>query len=155
MSSLDLSNPALALSFLPTSLSVIQLLPSQTVPQALLTALAGTDDAGEGPAFISLTRTPTEKSIILPTALFEQLYPPSVGFPHFSPPPSTIDRLFTVHRQASRDLRPLERPNRRRTTRLVAFGDSSRAHSPAQGGERSHLRLVDMGYRLRPDQRGE
>ncbi|GAA5873114.1 hypothetical protein JCM8547_006796 [Rhodosporidiobolus lusitaniae] len=76
LSSLDLSNPALALSFLPTPLSVIQLRPSQAVPQALLAALAGNGGL-EAPAFVSLTRTPKEKSIILPTELFQQLYPPS------------------------------------------------------------------------------
>ncbi|GAA5888519.1 hypothetical protein JCM6882_008981 [Rhodosporidiobolus microsporus] len=76
MSSLDLSNPALQLSFLPTPLSVIQLRPSQPIPAALLAVLAGTDGQ-EASAFVSLTRTPAETSIILPTAMLGELYPSS------------------------------------------------------------------------------
>ncbi|BGP33411.1 hypothetical protein JCM10296v2_005212 [Rhodotorula toruloides] len=72
MASLDLSNPALALSFLPTTLSVIQLQPSEPIPVALVTVLAG---QGEDQAFVSLTRTPAETSIVLPAPLFERLYP--------------------------------------------------------------------------------
>ncbi|BGO92743.1 hypothetical protein NBRC10512_007861 [Rhodotorula toruloides] len=77
MTALDLSNPALALSFLPTMLSVIQLPPSEPIPTELVAILAG---QGEEQAFVSLTRTPAETSVVLPTPLFERLYP--------SPPPA-------------------------------------------------------------------
>ncbi|GAA5843975.1 hypothetical protein JCM11251_005928 [Rhodosporidiobolus azoricus] len=73
---LDLTNSALALSFLPTPLSVIQIKPSQTVPAALLAVLAGTDGQ-HADAFVSLTRTPAEISMILPTSLLVELYPTS------------------------------------------------------------------------------
>ncbi|GAA6028509.1 hypothetical protein JCM8097_007256 [Rhodosporidiobolus ruineniae] len=76
MAALDLSNPALALSFLPTPLSVIQLRPSQAVPPALLAVLAGAEGA-EAASFVSLTRTTAETSIILPAALLQELYPAS------------------------------------------------------------------------------
>ncbi|GAA5986157.1 hypothetical protein JCM11641_004730 [Rhodosporidiobolus odoratus] len=76
MSALDLTNPALALSFLPTSLSIVQLRPSQTVPARLLAILAGGEGV-EDAAFVSLTRTPAETSIILPTELLEEMYPAS------------------------------------------------------------------------------
>ncbi|GAA5950450.1 hypothetical protein JCM10213_003582 [Rhodosporidiobolus nylandii] len=78
MASLDLSNPALALSFLPTPLSVIQLKTTQPVPRELLAVLAGGEGAEEA-AFISLTRTPAETSIILPTEVCERLYPASAS----------------------------------------------------------------------------
>ncbi|BGP49599.1 hypothetical protein JCM10450v2_005496 [Rhodotorula kratochvilovae] len=77
MPSLDLSNPALALSFLSTPLSIIQLrLASQPLPAKLLQALTG---EGSAHAFVSVTRCPDETSIILPTALLEELYPPSAA----------------------------------------------------------------------------
>ncbi|GAA6055203.1 hypothetical protein JCM3770_000709 [Rhodotorula araucariae] len=74
MASLNLSNPALALSFLSTPLSIIQLRPSQPLPVKLLQALTG---HGGDQAFVSVTRCPEETSIILPTALLGELYPPS------------------------------------------------------------------------------
>lgn len=86
MAALDLSNPALQLSFLPTRLSVIQLAPSQTIPAKLVQAVTS---AGPGHEFVSVTRCPDEISIILPTSLFEELYPPSV---RSSLPPSRSPR---------------------------------------------------------------
>ncbi|GAA5904708.1 hypothetical protein JCM8208_001332 [Rhodotorula glutinis] len=74
MAALDLSNPALQLSFLPTRLSVVQLAPSQAIPAKLVQAVTS---AGPGHEFVSITRCPDEISIILPTSLFEELYPPS------------------------------------------------------------------------------
>ncbi|GAA5957155.1 hypothetical protein JCM21900_003113 [Sporobolomyces salmonicolor] len=82
MATLNLSNPALALSFSPVPLAVIQLKPSQPVPAALLSLLSG----GEGvevPSFLSFTRTPVETSVILPSSLLAELYPPtSTKQPH-------------------------------------------------------------------------
>lgn len=75
MAALDLSSPALELSFLPTPLSVIQLKPSQAIPSKLLQALTG---AGDAHSFVSITRCPDEISIILPASQFEELYPPTV-----------------------------------------------------------------------------
>ncbi|TNY19348.1 ACT domain-containing protein [Rhodotorula diobovata] len=74
MAALDLSSPALELSFLPTPLSVIQLKPSQAIPSKLLQALTG---AGDAHSFVSITRCPDEISIILPASQFEELYPPT------------------------------------------------------------------------------
>ena len=77
--SLDLSNPALQLSFLPTPLSVIQLKPSAPIPEALLTVLAGGSSSPSPPPFLSFTRTPHETSIILATSTFNSLYPASAN----------------------------------------------------------------------------
>jgi uncharacterized protein len=74
---LDLKNPALELSLLPTPLSIIQLTPTSLIPPALLTILAGGAPSPSPPPFISFTRTPTETSIILPTTLYSSLYPPT------------------------------------------------------------------------------
>ncbi|GAA5946968.1 hypothetical protein JCM3775_005060 [Rhodotorula graminis] len=73
MATLDLSNPALELSFLPTQLSVIQLAPSRAIPPKLVEAVtsAGPDD------FVSITRCPDEISVILATTLLDELYPPT------------------------------------------------------------------------------
>lgn len=75
MAGLDLSNPALVLSFLPTPLSVIQLQPSDSIPAELVAVLTG---QGEEAECVSLTRTPVEFSVVLPTPLFERLYPSPV-----------------------------------------------------------------------------
>ncbi|BGP00955.1 hypothetical protein RTG_02756 [Rhodotorula toruloides ATCC 204091] len=72
MAALDLSNPALALSFLPTTLSVIKLDRSEPIATELVAVLTGQADEQ---AFVSLTRTSEETSIVLPTSLFEHLLP--------------------------------------------------------------------------------
>ncbi|GAA6015735.1 hypothetical protein JCM10207_008780 [Rhodosporidiobolus poonsookiae] len=69
----DLSNPALALSFLPLTLDIVQLRPSQAVPPKLLAVLAG-EGGSEAAEFVSLTRTPAETSIIAPTTLSEEIW---------------------------------------------------------------------------------
>ncbi|GJN92755.1 hypothetical protein Rhopal_005793-T1 [Rhodotorula paludigena] len=85
MAALDLTNPALALSYLPTPLTVFQLRPDQPVPPALLDALI---DARGEQSFVSVTRCKDELSVIVPTALFEELYPSSAAEqPHESAGP--------------------------------------------------------------------
>lgn len=80
---LDLSNPALELSFLPTPLYIIQLKPSAPIPPALLAVLAGGPSSPNPPPFLSFTRTPHETSIILPSDLCNSIYPPKgVEQPH-------------------------------------------------------------------------
>ncbi|BGP25852.1 hypothetical protein JCM10295v2_004791 [Rhodotorula toruloides] len=71
MAALDLSNPALVLSFVPAPLTVIQLQPDEPIPTELIAVLAG---QAEEHAFVSLTRTSEETSIVLPTSLFSRLY---------------------------------------------------------------------------------
>lgn len=78
MAALDLSNPALALSFLPTTLSVIKLDRSEPIATELVAVLTGQADEQ---AFVSLTRTSEETSIVLPTSLFEHLLPILVRIP--------------------------------------------------------------------------
>ncbi|GAA5981590.1 hypothetical protein JCM5350_008034 [Sporobolomyces pararoseus] len=70
---LDLSQPALRLSFSPTPLSIIQFSASQRTPKPLVDLLTSETSL----PFLSITRTPTETSIIVPTKVVEELYSPS------------------------------------------------------------------------------
>ncbi|GAA5834654.1 hypothetical protein JCM3766R1_003631 [Sporobolomyces carnicolor] len=66
---LDLSQPALRLSFSPTRLSIVQYSSSQRTPKALIDLLT----ADESVPFLSITRTPAETSIIVPSKVFDDL----------------------------------------------------------------------------------
>lgn len=67
---LDLTNPVLILSFLPSTYHILRLPRSLPVPPPLL-ALLSTPPTPT--SFLSLTLTPTETSLILPSAAFHAL----------------------------------------------------------------------------------
>lgn len=70
--SLDLSNPALELSFSPRQLSIIQFAPTQKIPSRLVELLV---TPGKEMPFLSITRTPAEVSIIVPSKILNEIYP--------------------------------------------------------------------------------
>lgn len=150
MAELDLRNPALALSYLPTPLTVFQLRPDQPVPPALLDVLI---DARGEQSFVSATRCKDELSVILPTALFEELYPSSVR-PHLLtdiPPSFSADKSTRAGRRAATRVgRPLGRAHHRGPARPLPDGDPARPLWRAQGRRRAHLCVVDVEHRLCP-----
>lgn len=75
MSSLPLDDPALALSFEPTPLTIVQLEPQARVPSQIASILLQNNPGDVKPPFISFTRTRTEISIILPSQLAAELFP--------------------------------------------------------------------------------
>lgn len=82
--SLDLSDPSLALSFLPSTYHVLRLPRTTPLPSEITSLLS---KPATSSSFFSLTLTPTETSVILPSAAFANL-PADVVSPH-SPIPGT------------------------------------------------------------------
>jgi hypothetical protein len=82
-STLDLSQPALRLSFSPTQLSIIQYSAKQRTPQPLIDLLT----TETSPSFFSITRTPAETSIIVEKKFVDELYSPSVRLNLFATTP--------------------------------------------------------------------
>lgn len=73
MASLDLTSPMLRLSFLPNTLAVVQLPPEQSLPASLVAAIAAAPNADGSAGLISITRTATETSLILPWSVHQDL----------------------------------------------------------------------------------
>ena len=80
--SLDYSLPALQLSFLKESYTIHRLPPATPLPASLLSLLSS-----PSPSLISLTRTPHELSLILPTSFVLPLAPPT---------PDSTDPTFPI-----------------------------------------------------------
>ncbi|GAA5826920.1 hypothetical protein JCM5353_004766 [Sporobolomyces roseus] len=79
---LDLSNPALELSFSPHRLSIIQFSPTQKIPIQLVDLLV---TPGKEVPFLSITRTPAEVSIIVPSKILNEIYPHGAASTEDSP----------------------------------------------------------------------
>ncbi|GAA6018173.1 hypothetical protein JCM8202_000215 [Rhodotorula sphaerocarpa] len=73
MATLDLKHPILRLSFLPDPLAVVQLPASEPLPASLLSELGR--PLADNADLLSVTRTKTETSIILPWKGSERLLP--------------------------------------------------------------------------------
>ncbi|GAA5868798.1 hypothetical protein JCM3774_003899 [Rhodotorula dairenensis] len=73
MSTLDLSLPMLQLNFEATALAVVQIQPDEPIPPALLEALTQRS-SGDPPAFLSITRTRAETSVVMPWQDHERVF---------------------------------------------------------------------------------
>ncbi|GAA6059768.1 hypothetical protein JCM10212_001976 [Sporobolomyces blumeae] len=77
MATLDLSDPALRLSFSAARFRILQFSPSQAIPAKLVELVVAPRGAerGEAFSFVSITRTKDEVSVIVDEDVVSQLFP--------------------------------------------------------------------------------